>query len=166
MNKLYPKSYSRLTFMSGNLSSVLQGKADIPKREKKSKVIKETTATPAVKKAILKKSKPKALPTLKWTAILANLSQAEAEERICIREFTQRFARIMDPPIAKAHLEELEAIAGRKKPRDDNDELAGWISEPCLKAIVLGLLECLANDHESNIAKVSTLAILTNPGKT
>lgn len=141
--------------------SALQGKADNPKREKKSKtqVIKETAVTPAVQKAILKKSKPKALPTLKWTAILANLSQAEAEERICIREFFQRFGRIMDPPIAKGHLEELETISGRKKLRDDNDELAGWISEPCLKAIVLGLLECLANDHENNIAKIIKLHV-------
>lgn len=145
--------------MSGNSSSALRGEADIPKREKNSKiqVIKETTIAPAVKKTILRKSKPKALPTLKWTAILANLSQAEAEERICIREFIQRFARIMDPPIAKAHLEELEAIAGRKKLRDDNDELAGWITEQCLKAIVLGLLECLANDYGNSIAKVSPI---------
>jgi len=154
--------------MSGNLSSAPRGKADIPKREKTSKiqVIKETTITPAVKKTILKKSKPKALPTPKWTAILANLSQAEAEERICIREFIQRFARIMDPPITKAYLEELEAIAGRKKLRDDNDELAGWISEPCLKAIVLCLLECLSNDHKDNIAKVSPFGYAHQPQKT
>lgn len=82
------------------------------------------------------------------------ITQAQAEERIFIREFVLRFGHIMEPIIAKSCLEELEFIAGKAKKNDDNGMVA-WVSEPCLKGLVLRLLGLLAKDHETEIAKAS-----------
>ena len=60
----------------------------------------------------------------------------------------------MVPIISKSSLEELEFIAGKTK-NNDNDEMLAWVSEQCLKGLVLGLLGLLAKDHESEVAKVS-----------
>jgi hypothetical protein len=60
----------------------------------------------------------------------------------------------MEPIIAKSSLEELEFIAGKTKNNDD-DKMLAWVSEPCLKKLVLGLLGLLAKDHDTEIAGVS-----------
>jgi hypothetical protein len=82
------------------------------------------------------------------------ITRVQAEERIFIREFTLRFGRIMEPIIAKSCLQELGFIAGKTKDNDNNEMLA-WVSEACLKGLVLGLLGLLAKDHETEIANVS-----------
>lgn len=82
------------------------------------------------------------------------ITKVQVEERIFIREFVLRFGHVMGPVISKSSLEELEFIAGKIK-NNDNDEMLAWVSEPCLKGLVLGLLGFLAKDHESEIAKVS-----------
>ena len=82
------------------------------------------------------------------------ITKVQAEERIFIREFALRFGHVMEPIIAKSSLEELEFIAGKTK-NNDNDEMLAWVSEPCLRGLLLGLLGLLAKDHESDVANVS-----------
>jgi hypothetical protein len=107
------------------------------------------------------KPKPKMLPTLKWSKIPidGSLSLSETESRIHIREFVLRFACIMDSKsISRKMLEELEEISGdgskgkgRGWDSDDNDEeedVVGWVSEPCVKGIVTGLLGLIRNDED------------------
>ena len=61
--------------------------------------------------------------------------------------------------IAKASLEELEFIAGKTK-INDNDYMVPWVSETCLKGLLLGLLGLLAKDREDEVAKVSNYNIV------
>jgi hypothetical protein len=96
----------------------------------------------------------KVLPQLKWTPVPFVITKVQVEERIFIREFALRFGHVMEPIISKSSLEELEFIAGKTK-NNDNDEMPAWVSEPCFKGLVLGLLGLLATDHESEVAKVS-----------
>ena len=103
-------------------------------------------------KGIVKPLK-KVLPQLKWTSVSCVITRVQVEERIFIREFALRFGHVMGPVISKSSLEELEFIAGKTK---DNEMLA-WVSEPCLKGLVLGLLGLLAKDHESEVAKVTVV---------
>lgn len=101
-------------------------------------------------------SRRRELPLLKWRRVPINLTLDEAEDRIFIREFLFRFGDIMDPPIAKSHLEDLEALGGRKNDAEDDAALA-WVSEPCLKALLIGLLGHLAQDRGDETGKVSLL---------
>lgn len=103
----------------------------------------------------------KVLPQLKWTPVPCVTSKVQVEERIFIREFALRFSHVMEPIIAKSNLEELEFIGGKTKNNDD-DEMLTWVSEPCLKGLLLGLLGLLAKDHESDVAKVSNFNNLGN----
>jgi hypothetical protein len=112
-------------------------------------------AVPNVIYTKIKKSKSKPLlPILKWNELRTNLSLSEAEARIQIREFALRFAPVMGTVIAKTHLEELEDIGGRGRDSGDEDEITPWVSEACVKSIVLGLLGLLANDEEGDLEKV------------
>jgi hypothetical protein len=107
------------------------------------------------------KAKPKTLPTLKWSKIPmdGSLSLSETESRIHIREFVLRFARIMDSKsLSRKMLEELEEIGGddsKGKGRgwdnddgDDGDDVVGWISEPCVKGVVTGLLGLIHSEED------------------
>jgi hypothetical protein len=93
-----------------------------------------------------------AVPVPKWSKIPVNLDLKEAEARFGIREFMMRFARIMEPSIAKARLMELDDISG-KYPGDE-EETAGWVSEACVRAITLGVLGLLAKQDDEGFAKV------------
>lgn len=116
--------------------------------------------------------KPRAVPKVKhaapvkplvrpvWTRIDTSLDQASAVARIHIREFVQRFSSVLD--IGKTHLDELEEITGTTGEHgarigdDDEDQVEGWVSEPCVKAIILGLLNIIASSTDNNaIAKVA-----------
>ncbi|KAI0645928.1 hypothetical protein C8Q79DRAFT_1001402 [Trametes meyenii] len=97
---------------------------------------------------------PRVLPKPVWTRLSTPLDCRSALQRIGIREFLLRFAHLTD--IARGHLEELEEVGNRKLgggSSDDEDlgfsELAGWISEPALKAILVGLLTVLSKDIDS-----------------
>ena len=96
----------------------------------------------------------KVLPQLKWTPVPCVITKVQAEERIFIREFALRFGHVMEPTISKSSLEELEFITGKNK-NNDNDEMLAWVSEQCLKGLVLGLLGLLGKDHEFEVANVS-----------
>lgn len=65
----------------------------------------------------------------------------------------------MEPTISKSSLEELEFIAGKTE-NTGNDDMLSWVSEHCLKGLVLGLLGLLIKDHEPDVAKVSNYNIL------
>jgi hypothetical protein len=103
----------------------------------------------------------KVLPQLKWIPVPWVTSRVQVEDRIFIREFALRFGHVMEPTISKSSLEELGFIGGKTK-NNDNDEMLGWVSEMCLKGLVLGLLGVLAKDHESEVAKVSNFHNLSH----
>lgn len=101
------------------------------------------------------KVKVKPLPTLKWTPLAINLTQEEANERICIREFALRFGDFLDPVPAKSHLEELELIGGRQRRQDDDGDATSWVSDMCIRSLIISILGLLAKDSQVEIAKVS-----------
>jgi hypothetical protein len=83
-----------------------------------------------------------------------------------IREFMVRFSSLMDKE-AKAHLDELGEIIGDgsvdwvasedrpKKGRDASGiPLVSWVSERCVRSVVLGLLGIYAEDATGPLRKV------------
>lgn len=91
------------------------------------------------------------MPVLEWAKIPVIFDLKEAEARFAIREFITRFASIMEPPIAQVHLMELEDIGGD---HEDGEEMAGWISEACIRSIILGVLGLLAKEADEGLRKV------------
>jgi hypothetical protein len=68
---------------------------------------------------------------------------------------------VLDPPVAKGNLEELELLGGRLRKYDDEDDVTpAWATDSCLKALLLGLLGLLAKDREGNVGQVSLLSVL------
>lgn len=92
------------------------------------------------------------IPVLKWTQIPVTLDLKEAEARFGIRGFMMRFACIMEPTIAKVHLMELEEIIGKRP--EDEDEMTGWVSEACVRAIILGVLGLLCKRNDAKVRVV------------
>ncbi|KIY44393.1 hypothetical protein FISHEDRAFT_51589 [Fistulina hepatica ATCC 64428] len=89
---------------------------------------------------------------LKWTGVSASLSLEEATSRIFIREFMVRFGHIMRPSIGKSHIEEFEALGGRLKGLDE-EVIAPWVSDGCVKATIAGLLHLIAEEAEQNLSR-------------
>jgi hypothetical protein len=104
-----------------------------------------------------------------WTR-LSNVPQEitfeHLEERMFIREFMVRFSPLMDKE-AKAHLDELGEIVGDgsvdwvasegrpKKGRDASSiPLVSWVSERCIRSVVLGLLGIYTEDATGTLRKV------------
>ncbi|KAF8871260.1 hypothetical protein CPB84DRAFT_1830164 [Gymnopilus junonius] len=106
-----------------------------------------------IKKPLFK-PKPKPLPSLKWTQIPTGLTRNQADDRIFIREFVLRFSDILDPAIAKIYLEELEFISGHPRKQDDEEDTASWVSEACIKAMLIGLLGLLSKNSGINVSKL------------
>lgn len=88
------------------------------------------------------------------------------EERMFIREFMVRFSSLMDKE-AKMHLDELGEVVGDgsvdwvvtevrpKKGRDTLDiPLVSWVSEKCMRSVVLGLLGMYTEDATGPTRKV------------
>lgn len=75
------------------------------------------------------------------------MNREDVETRIHIREFILRFASVLQ--IANSNVDELEELAGpslgalNEWEDQDDVELMGWVSEGCLKAIILGLLDAV-----------------------
>ncbi|KAG1732231.1 uncharacterized protein EDB91DRAFT_678387 [Suillus paluster] len=82
---------------------------------------------------------PKPLPKALWTPVRTHLSLHGAEARIYIREFALRFL-----PLSRAHHDELEFLSRSHRGFDDDDDddgdLEPWVSEGCLKALLIALL--------------------------
>ncbi|KAJ6475319.1 hypothetical protein C8R47DRAFT_1143038 [Mycena vitilis] len=90
------------------------------------------------------------LPTLKWTKLPTNLCVDEAEARFHIREFVLRF---FHKALPKAHLEELEVVGGNGRNRHDQEEIVPWVSEACLKSIILAFLNVLVEEETNATIK-------------
>ncbi|KXN90851.1 hypothetical protein AN958_03505 [Leucoagaricus sp. SymC.cos] len=100
-----------------------------------------------------KKSKTKPLPIVKWTSVPVRISLEDAEARFNIREFVLRFADLFEPSLPRANLEELEEIGGgRHQGRDEDGEMASWVSEFCVKSIIVGLLNLLEKELRGALA--------------
>ncbi|KAG6831570.1 hypothetical protein H0H87_004789 [Tephrocybe sp. NHM501043] len=93
------------------------------------------------KQQTLQQMIPQVLPALKWTQVPTNLDLHEAESRFQIREFVLRFASVMEPPIPRNQLAELDDLGCGS----NDEEIAPWVSEACVRSIILGLLGMLAS---------------------
>lgn len=129
-----------------------QVKPKVPKTET-SKSAQSTSAPKDAQATVQRKPrakpapKPKAMPRPTWTALNVPLSLSELDPRIAIREFVHRFDGTLQ--VSMANVEELEelvgdTIGGGDEWEDDPQELVGWVSEACVKAIVIGLLEVIS----------------------
>jgi len=90
-----------------------------------------------------------------WTVIPTILDFEEAQSRFHIREFTLRFAPVMQPAILASQLAELEDLGCGL--RSENDQLAKWVSEACIRSLVLGLLGMLMDIGDERVEKVRSL---------
>ncbi|KAH9046086.1 zinc-finger domain of monoamine-oxidase A repressor R1-domain-containing protein [Lactarius hengduanensis] len=117
-------------------------------------VMLDGNAKMTAKRSINRQAKP--LPKVTWTPLPVppSFTLDRALPRIAIREFVLRFGRLLD--MSRAHLEELEEIGGRRPHEVDDadsdseqdiDVEMGWISEICLRAILLGLLNILSDSQ-------------------
>ena len=79
-------------------------------------------------------------PELKWTEIPTSLNLDDAKSRLEIREFILRFASIMEPSMPRTQLAELDDLGCDS----DDNEMAPWVSDACVKSMILGLLGMLA----------------------
>ncbi|KAI0335003.1 hypothetical protein GY45DRAFT_1358661 [Cubamyces sp. BRFM 1775] len=98
---------------------------------------------------------PKAIPKPIWTRMSTPLTHEDALLRLNIREFMMRFSHLTDT--ARGHLEELEELGCKRFGSNDLDndgptsggtELVAWVSEPAIKAILIGLLTLLSKDPD------------------
>ncbi|KAI0949235.1 hypothetical protein AcW1_008909 [Taiwanofungus camphoratus] len=151
---------------------ILPGKGQqvVPEKKPKMRETKDTTALTVASTSSRKAAGPiKRPPRVKpkdnaaskptWTRVPTTLAQDIVEVRMHIREFVLRFSTILD--IGKGHLEELEeltAASGYSRTQaddeDEDEDLVPWVSEPCVKAIILGLLAIIAEDYSDAISKV------------
>ncbi|KAG1808252.1 uncharacterized protein BJ212DRAFT_1384344 [Suillus subaureus] len=88
---------------------------------------------------------PKPPPKALWTPVRTHLSLQGAEARIYIREFALRFL-----PLSRSHHDELEILSRSQRDFDDDDEEDGdlepWVSEGCVKALLIALLGMIEVD--------------------
>ncbi|KAJ8696420.1 hypothetical protein PTI98_006292 [Pleurotus ostreatus] len=112
--------------------------------------------------SVVRKPKPKAPPSLKWKAVPTDLNYEQALLRFEIREFVLRFGILFPFPLSKSHMEELNAVEGKYGSTGDEEDyepLHGWVSEGCIKSIILGLLGFLVDDKPAAVAKAIKLAM-------
>ncbi|KAF9501951.1 hypothetical protein BDN71DRAFT_1438703 [Pleurotus eryngii] len=110
----------------------------------------------------VRKPKLKALPSLKWKAVPTDLNYEQALLRFEIREFVLRFGILFPFPVSKSHMEELNAVEGKHGSTGDEEDyepLHGWVSEGCVKSIIIGLLGFLVDDKHAAVAKAIKLAM-------
>ncbi|KAE9411185.1 hypothetical protein BT96DRAFT_982958 [Gymnopus androsaceus JB14] len=111
---------------------------------------------------------PKPLVPPIWSIISTQLSFKDAEDRIFIREFVQRFSNLRGMTIPKAQLQELEFIGGTNDQNDSNDDevYTNWVSETCVRSLVLSLIGVLAAEEESSatLAMKNTMKDIRNSG--
>jgi hypothetical protein len=107
-----------------------------------------------LKPKVPRKPKARKAPVVRWSKLDTPLSLEETLARIEIREFVLRFAPIMSPSISKVCLEELANIAGAGRSDFEEDLLTGWVSEHCVKSLIVGLLSLLGEQEDDFISKV------------
>jgi hypothetical protein len=88
---------------------------------------------------------PKPLPKALWTPVRTHLSLQGAEARIYIREFALRFL-----PLSRSQHDELEVLSRSRRDFDEDDDEDGdlepWVSEGCVKALLIALLGMIEVD--------------------
>ncbi|KAJ6609867.1 hypothetical protein B0H10DRAFT_1812616 [Mycena sp. CBHHK59/15] len=128
-------------------------KGTIEKKEKTKPLAEASTKSndSKPKRGARQKSKlDEPLPTLNWTKLRTNLSVEDAEARFHIREFVLRF---FSKAIPKAHLDELEQINRSGRNRHDEEDITSWVSEACLKSILLAFLGVLSEEETNEDIK-------------
>ncbi|KAJ3762386.1 hypothetical protein EV360DRAFT_35808 [Lentinula raphanica] len=106
--------------------------------------------------------KPKTVPKVTWSPIPTRLKLEDAEDRIFIREFILRFSGVQGMTMTLTQQEELESIGSSHDPLDDDDEEStpvNWVSEACVKNIILSLIGALAAEEDSSATLVMENAI-------
>ncbi|KAG1839050.1 hypothetical protein DFJ58DRAFT_813247 [Suillus subalutaceus] len=90
-------------------------------------------------------SSPEAPSQVLWTPVRTHLSLQGAEARIYIREFALRFL-----PLSRSHHDELEVLSRSQRDFDEEEEEDGdleiWVSEGCVKALLIALLGMIEVD--------------------
>lgn len=131
--------------------------------QQKSAAVSQNLALPVPPKPLL----PRPIPILKWTSLPVHegFSQEAAAARIHIREFVLRFFELFD--LSKARLSELDIIGGNAVAVDeDADEdciTSSWVSEVCLREILVGLLVTIGEDAKAP-EKKACLPLSVNHG--
>lgn len=108
--------------------------------------------------------KPKLLAKPVWTSVGTALSLTEAEERINIREFALRFSSVLD--LSRTHLDELDEIrlSRTRNLEDEDDDLIPWVSEACVKSLLLGLLNMIdAKGDREKVGPVVHACTIADP---
>ncbi|KAJ3886055.1 hypothetical protein GG344DRAFT_82082 [Lentinula edodes] len=114
-----------------------------------------TTAAPKGKA-----HKVKLAPNVTWSPLPTQLKVEDAEDRIFIREFILRFSGIPGMVLTKTQLEELEFIAGTHDLGDDDENAyVDWVSETCIKSLVISLIGVLAAEEDSSATLVMKKAM-------
>lgn len=89
-----------------------------------------------------------------WKRLHIPLDLCATEDRIYIREFMLRFGKVVVPAISGNHLRELESVGGIPRGRDDPEDMPSWVSESCVKSMILGLLGFLVTEcHNTEVVK-------------
>jgi hypothetical protein len=93
---------------------------------------------------------------LKWQPLPVpeHYSRETVEERIHVREFVLRFSELFE--LSKSRLGELDNIVGDVYEDEDEEmePLFSWVGEPCLREIIVGLLDTIGEEVEGSIKKV------------
>ena len=76
-----------------------------------------------------------------------------AEGRIQVREFVIRFRETMKI-VTENYLGELDELVGGDQWDTDDEAEEEWVSDGCVKAVVIGLLQLIAEAETGDIAKV------------
>ncbi|THH02056.1 hypothetical protein EW026_g707 [Hermanssonia centrifuga] len=150
----------------------LPGKAKPANSTKNSKAAKASGSSASGSKKTAKaparlkpKAAPQPVPRPVWTRVPTSLSNGDVETRMHIREFILRFATALAIP--HNQLDELDELSGEElgdatNSEDEDEEsveLVGWVSEPCVKSIVLGLLHVIVGGAEGRNAHRETKAL-------
>ncbi|KAF8829022.1 hypothetical protein HHX47_DHR3000885 [Lentinula edodes] len=106
-----------------------------------------------------KAHKVKLAPNVTWSPLPTQLKVNDAEDRIFIREFILRFSGIPGMALTRNQLEELEFIAGTHDLSDDENDYVDWVSETCVKSLVISLIGVLAAEEDSSATLVMKKAI-------
>ncbi|KAJ3811480.1 hypothetical protein F5876DRAFT_64749 [Lentinula aff. lateritia] len=114
-----------------------------------------------------KAHKVKLAPNVTWSPLSTQLKVKDAEDRIFIREFVLRFSGMPGMALTKTQLEELEFIAGTHNLSDDDENVyVDWVSETCIKSLVISLIGVLAAEEDSSATLVmkKTMQDVRNSG--
>lgn len=148
-----------------SLSAPVKGSTKQTTQSSKSKT--GSKAKPAPKAKVKAFPKPKLLAKPIWTHVGTILSRTEAEERINIREFALRFSSVLE--LSRSHLDELDEIRSSRTRNleDEDDNLVPWVSEACLKSLLLGLLNMVdAKGDREKVGPIVHICVITDPDRT